>query len=121
ACPEVEVADLAVAHLALGQADGLALRGERRVRIALPQVVEDRRVGQVDRVPRPGIGDSPSVEHDEAHRGDRQAGHERTASTAASMIAANESTSSDPPPTRAPSTSGRASSSAALSGLTLPP
>ena len=52
-------------------------------------------------LPGPGSAHSPPVEHDEADRGDRQAGHERTASTAASMIAANESTSSDAPPTSA--------------------
>ena len=41
---EVEVADLGVAHLPVGQPDGAAAGGQRRVRVALPERVEDRRV-----------------------------------------------------------------------------
>ena len=63
---EVEVADLGVAHLPLGQPDGLALRGQRRVRVLGPQPVEHRRVGERDRVARAVGREAPAVEHDEA-------------------------------------------------------
>ena len=56
---QVEVADLGVAHLALGQPDGRAPGRQRRVRPALPELVEDRRVGQLDGVARAGLGASP--------------------------------------------------------------
>ena len=55
---EVEVADLGVAHLAVGQADVAAGGGERRVRVALPELVEGRRVGLGDRVAGP-VGARP--------------------------------------------------------------
>src|SRR3954465_4498426 len=111
---EVEVPDLRVAHLALGEPDGRPPRRQLAVRIALPQVVEDRRRGQRDGVARAVRRDPPAVEDDEA---DRRDGHPRAAST----MAAKSATSRDAPPTSAPSTSGRANSSAALSGLTEPP
>ena len=57
---EVEVADLGVAHLAVGQADVAALGRELRVRVALPELVEDRRLGKRDRVAGPGLGAGPS-------------------------------------------------------------
>src|SRR5207237_8712037 len=103
---------LGVAHLALREADGRARGGELRVRTVAPEPVEDGRVGELDRVPRPGRSDPPSVEDDEGYEGIR---------AAVSHIALKESTSRDAPPTRAPSTSGCASSAAALSGLTEPP
>ena len=49
-----QMADLGVAHLAVRQADGLARGGELRVRIVAPQPVEDRRLGELDRVAGPG-------------------------------------------------------------------
>ena len=107
-----QMADLGVAHLPGGQPDGLARRGERRVRVLRPEPVEDRRVGELDRVPRAGRGDAPAVEDHERYERER---------AAASHIAANDSMSSDAPPTSAPSTSGCAISSSALSGLTEPP
>ena len=110
---EVQVPHLGVAHLALGQAHRGARRIELGVRIARPEVVEDRRVGERDRVAR-AVGSEPeAVEHDQADGGERL--------HAAATIVASESTSSEAPPTRAPSTSGSASSSAALSPLTEPP
>ena len=112
---EVEVAHLGVAHLARRQADGLAARGERGVRVLLPQPVEDRRVGECDRVARAVGREPPAVEHDEA---DRRHAHR---AGAASTIAAKSDGSSEAPPTSAPSTSGSASSSAALDGLQEPP
>ena len=115
---EVEVADLRVAHLALGQADRPSAGRQLGARATCPEVVEDRRRGQVDGVPGPGRRDPPPVEDDEhGRREGAVVAHRRAAST----IAAKLSTSSDAPPTRAPSTSGSASSSAALSGLTDPP
>ena len=59
---EVEVADLGVAHLAVGEADVAAAGRERRVRVALPERVEDRGVGLGDRVARARRGQPPAVE-----------------------------------------------------------
>ena len=83
-----------------------------RVRVVAPQPVEDGRLGELDRVARAGRRDAPAVEDDERYEGIR---------AAVSHIALNDSTSSEAPPTRAPSTSGCASSTPALSGLTEPP
>ncbi len=106
-----EVPDLGVPHLAVGQADGTAGSCELRVRVALPQRVEDGRLRQLDGVARAGRRQTPAVED-----------HERDQRyVAARQMAANESGSRDAPPTSAPSTPGWASSSAALSGLTEPP
>ena len=125
ACPEIEMADLGVAHLPVGQPDGAAARGQRRVRIALPERVEDRRVRQRDGVAGTVRRESPAIEDDEADRGrgrHETAAYEAAATcTAASTMRAKDSGSSDAPPTSAPSTSGSASSSAALSGATEPP
>ncbi len=116
---EVEVADLGVAHLARGQADGLALGGQRRVRVALPELVEHRRVRERDRVALARRSEPPAVEHDEADAGD---GHQLARSPrAVSTICANGPGSRLDPPQSAPSTSGSASSSSALSGLSEPP
>ena len=105
-----QVADLRVAHLPGRQSDRLAGGLERRVRELRPQTVEDRRAGELDRVARSGRRAAPPVQNDE--------NYERTA---ASQIAANDSTSSDAPPTSAPSTFGCDRSSSAFSGLTEPP
>jgi hypothetical protein len=115
---EVEVADLGVAHLSRGQADRLAAGGELRVVVALPQTVEDRRVGQRDRVARTLRRQAPPVEDDQADGGD---GAHRAAPAARSTMRAKDSGSRLAPPTSAPSTSGSASSSSALSGLSEPP
>ena len=112
--PQIEVAHLRVAHLALGQPHRGAPCGERGVRIAVPQVVEHGRVGLLDRVARTGLGQAPAVQHD-------QADPIGTHGEAAATIRANPSGSRLAPPTSAPSTSGCCSSSPALSGLTLPP
>src|SRR5919198_2502824 len=108
-----QVADLGVSHLPFGQPDGLAGRLQRRVRVARPELVEDRRVGELDRVSWPRRRAAPAVEDDERY--------ERESRAAVSQIAVNDPTSSEAPPTRAPSTSGCSSSSAAFSGLTEPP
>ena len=68
-----QVADLGVAHLARRQADRLAGGVERRVRVRRPEPVEDRRVGELDRVPRPRRGAAPAVEDDERYERERAA------------------------------------------------
>ena len=68
---EVQMADLAVAHLPVRQADRAAARDERRVRIARPEVVEHRGLGERDGVPRAVGGETPAVEDDEDRRGER--------------------------------------------------
>ena len=112
---EVEVADLGVAHLPFGEADVAPLGRELGVGELRPEPVEDRRLGDRDRVAGAGLGDAPAVEDDQRDGGD--GGHYPAAST----IAANSAGSRLAPPTRAPSMSGWAISSAALSGLTEPP
>ena len=92
--------------------DGGAGGAELRVRVAGDEPVEHGRLGERDRVPRPGRGEPPPVEDHERYERDRDA---------ASQIARNESGSSDAPPTSAPSTSGCPSSSRAFSGFTEPP
>ncbi len=60
-----QVADLGVAHLAGWQAGRLAGRLQRRVRELVPEPVEDRRVGLLDRIPRARRRTAPAVEHDQ--------------------------------------------------------
>src|SRR5690606_25116853 len=48
---DVEMADLGVAHLALRQADSLAMRSQRCVRIRVPVSVEIRLLRLRDRIP----------------------------------------------------------------------
>ena len=106
---EVEVADLGVAHLAFGQPDGGPPGGQGGVGIAPPEVVEDRRVRELDRVAGTGLGEAPAVEDDQGY------------SAHAATMRARPSGSRLAPPTSAPSTSSSARISAALSGFTLPP
>src|SRR2546423_5447834 len=113
--PEVQVPDLGVAHLPLRQPDSAAPRGQGRVRVRGPERIEDRRVGQRDRVAGTVLRQPPPVEDDEA---DRRA---HCAAAAAFTISTSPSGSRDAPPTRAPSMSGWPSRSPALSGFTLPP
>jgi hypothetical protein len=106
-----QVPDLRVAHLPRRQPDGFAGCLQRRVRIAAPERVEDRRVRELDGVAGAGRRATPAVEDDDRYERD----------AAVWQIAVKESTSSEAPPTSAPSTSVCASSSCALSGLTEPP
>jgi hypothetical protein len=69
---EVEMADLRVAHLALGEADRSTARHEERVGVAVPQLVEHRSARQRNRIARPTRGDPPAVEHDQRRSIDRQ-------------------------------------------------
>ena len=123
---EVQMADLRVAHLPLGQADGAARRRQRRVREVPPQLVEHGRVAPARRrCPGPARpGPSRRARPGRRTATGRPAGRaSRVAhrAAAAPTICANDSASSDAPPTSAPSTSASASSSAAFSGLTEPP
>ena len=68
---EVEMADLGVAHLPVGQPDVAPLGGEFRVRIRAPETVEDGRLGQRDRVARPRRGEAPAVQDHQCQRWDR--------------------------------------------------
>src|SRR5947209_9926713 len=63
-----EMADLAVAHLAGREPGGLARGLDRRVRELAPQRVEDRRVCQLDGVPRPAGRTAPAVEDHQGYR-----------------------------------------------------
>ena len=123
ACAEVEMADLAVAHLPLGQAHRAPARLQRRVWVALPQLVEDGRARERYRVAGARLGEPPAVQHDQAGaaRGQARRPRRQRHRGAAETIAEKDSASSEAPPTSAPSTSGSASSSTALSGFTEPP
>src|SRR4051812_14980662 len=110
--------DLAVAHLALRQADGAARGVQARAPEARDEAVEGRRARELHRVPGAGRCEPPAVEDDERDRARR---HALATDAAAARIAAMLSTSRQAPPTSAPSTSGCDSSPAALSALTLPP
>src|SRR6202042_1029069 len=100
-------------------------RGQLRVRIRRPQLVEDRRRRERDGITRSGRGEAPAVEDDQGRGRARQpvrtGGANRRHQQAALTIAANVSASRLAPPTSAPSTSGSASNSGQLSSLTLPP
>ena len=112
---EVEVPDLGVAHLTLGQAHGTTRGDQRGVRIALPERVEHRRASERHGVSGLRGRESEAVEHDERD------GSRHQPASAARAIPAKLPGSRQAPPTSAPSTSGCASSEAALSGLTDPP
>ena len=62
---EVEVAHLAVAHLALGEADGQPARVEESVRERAPEPVPYRGVGQFDRVAFAFRPIAPAVQNDQ--------------------------------------------------------
>src|SRR5690606_10270855 len=78
--PHVHVADLRVAHLTRGQADGLARRLQPRHREARQQLVVVRRAGHRDRVVRGCVAQAPAVEDDEC---ERTPGHHRSGFRAA--------------------------------------
>ena len=68
---EVEMADLGVAHLPVGQTDVASLGRELGARVALPEAVEDRRPGEGDRVAGTRLGQPPAVEDDQRQRRDQ--------------------------------------------------
>ena len=91
---QVGVPDLGVPHLPVGQADRPARRVELGVRIVCPEAVEDRRVGELDRVPRPRRRQAPAVEHDEADEG---SAHAAAAARIASEVLRHQARASDQP------------------------
>src|SRR5262249_29903234 len=105
-----EMTHLRVPHLSGREPDRLPRRLQGRVRVVGPDAVEHRGLGQVDGVARTRRCAAQTVE--DAQRYELRA---------PLHIAVTDWTSSEAPPTRAPSTSGWPSSSAALSGLTEPP
>ena len=116
---EVQVPDLGVAHLPVGQPDAAPAGLELRVGVCGPQLVEHRRLRERDGVARPGLGQPPAVEDHEARPRDRE-----RVRAGGRLIAARPprsprtpSGSRLAPPTSAPSTSGRASSSRGVVGL----
>src|SRR5262249_47257310 len=120
---EIEVADLGVPHLAVRKAHVATRGGQGRVRIRGPELVEVRRLRLRDRVARAIRRQAPAVQDDQRQRGQGEAwgAGGRRAHGAESTIAAKSRGSRLAPPTRAPSTSGCPTSSAAFSGLTEPP
>ena len=102
--PQVEVADLRVAHLPVGEANRAPGGVQLRMRMVCPQAIEHGRVRHLDRVARPRRREPPAIEDHEADplHGGRRGAH----SAAAATIRANSFGSRLAPPTRAPSTSG---------------
>ena len=94
---EVHVADLRVAHLAVGQADVATAGREGRVRVALPELVEDRRRRLAHRVSRPVRGQAPAVEDDEGDGGGGDLGSAAGDGGHANLLIL-------PPPRRSPGT-----------------
>ena len=115
---DVRVADLAVAHLAVRQADVQTGGRELRVRPALQETVHHRRFGRVDGVSRIRLADAVAVEDDEC---DFLVAHSQAPCAVAAMIFEKSTGLSDAPPIRPPSISGWASSSAALPAFMEPP
>ena len=68
---EVQVPDLAVAHLSRGESHRQARRLEQRARGPLPQAVPDRRRAELDGVAVPAGTEPPAVEDDQDDRGAR--------------------------------------------------
>ena len=99
--------DLGVPHLAGGQADGLARCGERRVREQAPEGVEDRRLGELDGVPRARRGEAPAIEDDQRYEREAAVRHRLE----------KDAGSREAPPTRAPSMSGCAEQVGGVLGL----
>ena len=125
---EVEMADLGVAHLALGQPDRAPAGGQRRGR---DTATTARRTPGC----RPARRRCPARARPAPSRPARPAPRRAPAATGPRTVRRHQHAPSRPrrrsppatrrrgsrPPTSAPSTSGSASSSAAFSGLTLPP
>ena len=64
---QVQVADLAVAHLAFGESDGQAARLEQRMWLGGPEPVPDGGVAEFDGVAVAFSPVSPAVEHNERY------------------------------------------------------
>jgi hypothetical protein len=64
----VEMPDLGIAHLPVGQADVAARRAQKCVRSRRPQAVEARGLGLTDGVVRHFLAPTPAIQHDK-HNG----------------------------------------------------
>ena len=115
---DVRVADLAVAHLAVRQADIQPGGGQLRVRPTLQEAVHDRGLSHVNGVAVIRLADAVAVEDDEC---DFLVAHSQAPCAVAAMIFEKSTGLSDAPPMRPPSMSGWASSSAALPAFMEPP
>ena len=122
--PEVQVPDLGVAHLAHRQPNRRARRLEPGVGPVRHESAPGRHVGSEQRVP-PRIVVQPKAvedaEHDRLGRRPAPSGGQPWSSAAQATIRPNPTASREAPPTSAPSMSGWAKNSRALSGVTLPP
>ncbi len=116
--PQVEMADLRVAHLALRKANVLPGSREPTGRPGGRQVMPGGHLRGEQRVALRVVVQAEAVEHAQDHRSRR---HQVRTSAAARTIAAKRDASSEAPPTSAPSTSGMAKRSPELSGVQLPP
>jgi len=65
---DIQVADFAVTHLAIGQADRFARGMNQSVRVVAQEAVEHRGVRRAHRVALDGEGVPPSVENGQDHR-----------------------------------------------------
>ena len=110
---DVCMADLAVAHLAVRQADIQPGGGQLRVRPALQETVHHRRFGRVDGVSRIRLADAVAIEDDKR---DFLVAHSQAPCAVAATIFEKSTGLSDAPPI-----SGWASSSAALPAFIDPP
>ena len=118
---DVEVANLGVPLLALRQTDGLAGRGQYRVRPSFPERIPVRLPRGGDRIAGGLFTITPAVDD---HQDERWAAYTRcdcTTSTVACTIWVKSVSFRLAPPTRAPSISGCSIRLRALAGVTLPP
>ena len=100
---DVRVADLAVAHLAVRQADIQPGGGQLRMRPALQEAVHDRRFCRVNGVAVVRLADAVAVEDDEC---DFPVAHSQAPCAVAATIFEKSTGLSDAPPIRPPSISG---------------
>ena len=116
---DVEVTHLGVAHLAIGKTHVLARSAERGVGVLLVQAIEEGRLGSGDGVLAIGRSQAATIHDDQECR--KMTLCHMSYSPALTTIEAKSAALSEAPPTRAPSTSGLATSSAMLPGLAEPP
>ena len=116
---DIEVTHLRVAHLAIGKAHVLARSAERGVGVFLVQAIKEGRLGSGDGVLAIGRSQATAVHDDQECR--KMTLCHMSYSPALTTIEAKSAALSEAPPTRAPSTSGLATSSAMLPGLAEPP
>ena len=115
---DVRMTDLAVAHLAVRQADIQPGGGQLRVRPALQEAVHDRGLSHVNGVAAVRLADAVAIEDDKR---DFLVAHSQAPCAVAATIFEKSTGLSDAPPIRPPSISGWASSSAALPAFMEPP